>query len=245
MKTYSVETYDDIVPDDLRWSVWDYIQNQTFHGTRKDISYPNPGSAIYYKPIDNKKEYLDDSVPSVNNQYIHRCVFGNSDREVEFKHPTIWKLWKTINKHLDNQFEITGDEEGIADKGLSYPFSRCYCNAQPEETIKRSHGVHRDTIDMEETKNFTLLYIANLQWYPTWMAENVFFSDDESTADTQQFQKGRGQSRGFPVGEPFKIITPMPGRVILYDGRTLHTTKPCAPWAEHMRYAVVFRIRKK
>jgi predicted 2-oxoglutarate/Fe(II)-dependent dioxygenase YbiX len=54
-----------------------------------------------------------------------------------------------------------------------------------------------------------------------------------------------GQSREFPVGYPFSIIPPVAGRVVLYDGRTLHTTKPVAPWAEQMRYAVVFRISLK
>jgi hypothetical protein len=243
MKTYNVEIFDDIIPDDLRWRVWEYIQNQTFHATRKDVSYPTPGHIINYKPIDGKKEYLDDSVPSVNNQYMHRCVFGNSENELLFHHKFIYELWKTINKSLGNKYEIAGDQEGIADTPPR--LARVYCNAQPEETIKRSHGIHRDTIDLEEDKNFTLIYIANLSWYPTWMAENVFYSDDVTTLDTQIWQRGHGQSRGFNVGWPFKIVSPVAGRVILYDGRTLHTTKPCAPWAEQMRYAVVFRIREK
>lgn len=243
MKTYSVETFDDVVPDDLRWRVWEYVQNQTFHATRKDVSYPTPGHIINYKPIDNKKEYLDDSVPSVNNQYMHRCVFGNSEHELMLRHKVIFDLWNTINAALGNKFIIAGDKEGIADTPPR--LARVYVNAQPEETIKRSHGIHRDTIDLNEGKNFTLLYIANLQWYPTWMAENVFYSDDETTGDKQQWQKGYGQSRGFPVGYPFAIVPPVPGRVVVYDGRTLHTTKPCAPWAEQMRYAVVFRIRLK
>ena len=83
-----------------------------------------------------------------------------------------------------------------------------------------------------------------MSWYPTWMAENVFCSDDETTGDHQEYQKGFGQSRGFGVGYPFAIVPPVPGRIVIYDGRTLHTTKPTAPWAEHMRYAVVFRVRK-
>lgn len=243
MKKYIVETYDNIVSDDLRWRVWEYIQNQTFHATRKDVSYPTPGHIIHYKPIDNKKEYLDDSVPSVNNQYMHRCVFGDSENELLFKHKVIYELWKEINKSLGYKYDILGDPEGIADTPPR--LARVYCNAQPEETIKRSHGIHRDTIDLEETKHFTMLYIANLQWYPTWMAENVFYSDDDTTADTQQWQRGYGQSRGFPVGYPYEIVAPVPGRVVIYDGRALHTTKPCAPWAEQMRYAVVFRIKEK
>lgn len=242
MKTYEVKAIDGIVNDDLRWRVWDYIQNQSFHATRKDVSYPDPGSIIYYKPIDNKKEWMDETVPSVNNQYMHRCIFGADEHELQKDHPVILELWNTINGALNSEFVIAGDPEGMAVKPMR--LARVYVNAQPSETIKRSHGIHRDTIELDNENNFTLLYIANLEWYPTWMAENIFYSDDETTHDNQQFQKGYGQSRGFGVGEPFALVAPKAGRVILYDGRALHTTKPTAPWAELMRYGVVFRIRK-
>jgi hypothetical protein len=242
MRTYDVKTYDGIVPDDLRWRVWEYVQNQQFHATRKDTKYPEPGTIVYYKPADGKKEYLDETLPSVNNQYIHRCVFGADEYELQENHPVILELWETINNYFNREYAIDGDPEGIAVKPPRV--SRVYVNAQPQETIKRSHGIHRDTIDLDNDKHFTMMYIANLEWYPTWMAENVFYSDDETTGDTQQFQRGHGQSRGFNVGYPFGIVSPLPGRVIVYDGRTLHTTKPAAPWAEQMRYAVIFRIRK-
>jgi hypothetical protein len=240
---YSVQAFDDIVADDLRWRVWDYIQNQEFHATRKDIQYPDPGRQVFYKPIENKKEYLDETIPSVNNQYIHRCIFGADETELASDHPVILELWNEINSKLGNQFIINGDPEGMAVKPMR--LARVYVNAQMSETIKRSHGIHRDTIELDNDKHFTLLYIANLEWYPTWMAENVFYSDDNTTGDNQQFQKGFGQSRGFGVGEPFALVSPKAGRVILYDGRALHTTKPTAPWAEQMRYGVVFRVRKK
>jgi len=245
MKTYDVRSFDNIVPDDLRWRVWDYMIRQDFHATRKDVSYPDVGSVIYYKPIDNKKEYMDDTIPSVNNQYMHRTVFGANEQDLINDHPVISELWDTINKQFNNEFIIDGDPEGIADSKMKYPYANVYVNAQPSETIKRSHGIHRDTIELNKEGYYTLLYIANLQWYPTWMAENVFYSNDESTGDIQQFQKGLGQSRGFNVGYPFAIVSPKEGRIILYDGRALHTTKPAAPWAEQMRYAIVFRIRKK
>jgi hypothetical protein len=241
MKTYTVETYDNVIDPVLRKQVWDYIQQQLFHATRKDISYPEPGSIIMYRPADGKKEYMDDRIPSVNNQYMHRCVFGDSDQDLEL-HTPIRDLWNTINEHLGNQYEISGDREGIADR--KYKFARVYVNAQMDETIKRSHGIHRDTIDLDQERHFTLLYMANLEWYPTWMAENVFYADDDTTGDTQQYQKGMGQSRGFSVGYPFATVPPLAGRIVLYDGRALHTTKPTAPWAKEMRYAVVFRIKK-
>ena len=242
MTIYNVETFDNAIDTNLQQQVWDYIQHQKFHATRKDVSYPAPGSIIFYRPAENKKEYLDDTIPSVNNQYMHRCVFGDSELDLRNRHPIILELWNQIKKQIGDNYIIAGDREGIADQ--EYKMARVYVNAQPEETIKRSHGIHRDTIKLDETKNFTLLYIANPEWYPTWMGEIVFYSDGDTDLDTQQFQKGYGQSRGFSVGDPFSIISPKPGRIIMYDGRTLHTTKPTAPWANDMRYAVVFRIRK-
>lgn len=243
MKKYSIETFDNVVPEDLRLRVWDYIQHQSFHATRKDVKYPDVGSIIYYTPADGKREYMTTEAPSVNSQYMHRCVFGNDEGDL-LAHPAILDLWNTINMSLGNKYAIAGDPEGIADRRLENPYARVYVNAQMDETIKRSHGIHRDTIDLDEENHYTLLYMANLEWYPTWMAENVFYCDDASTGDTQQYQKGLGQSRNFEVGYPYSIIPPKAGRVVLYDGRTLHTTKPTAPWAKEMRYAVVFRIKK-
>jgi hypothetical protein len=245
MKTYDVQAIDGIVPDDLRWRVWEYIIKQKYHATRKNESfpyaYPEVGKTIHYVPADNKHEYMDHTIPSVNNQYMHRTVFGNNENDLA-DHPVIQELWNKINSHFNNEFVIDGDEEGINDTPPGY--SRVYVNAQPSETIKRSHAVHRDTIQLDKEGYYTLLYIANLQWYPTWLSEIIFYSDDDTTGDTQQFQKGHGQNRNFSVGYPFGIVSPKEGRVILYDGRTLHTTRPTAPWAEQMRYAIVFRIRK-
>ena len=241
MTRYYVEAFDDLIDDNLQKKVWQHILAQSFHATRKDVSYPTPGTIINYIPSENKKEYLDDSFPSVNNQYMHRCVFAKRSDDLS-NHPIILELWNKINTHFNNEFEIKGDPEGIADN--NYNYARVYVNAQPQETIKRTHGVHRDTIDLDETKHYTMLYIANPEWYPTWFAENVFYEDNEQSEDKQQYQKGFGQSRGFGIGEPYLTIRPKSGRIILYDGRTLHTTKPAAPWSPEMRYALVFRLRK-
>jgi hypothetical protein len=243
MKSYYVQAFDDVVSKDLADRVWKHIQEQKFHATRKDKAYPEVGTIVNYVPADGKKEYLDKSIPSVNNQYMHRCVFGNTRTDLMEKHSVIDELWEVINNSFEDKFVINGDPEGIADN--EHKIARVYVNAQPQETIKRSHAIHRDTIDMDQEKNFTLLYFANPVWYPSWMAENMFFFDDEETGDSQQFQKGHGQSREFPVGWPYATVCPKPGRILIYDGRALHTTKPASAWAEEMRYAVVFRIKLK
>ena len=238
---YDVDVVDNVIDQHLQKDVWEYILSQSFHATRKDVSYPDVGTVINYVPKENKKEYLDQSIPSVNNQYMHRCVFSKGQSDLN-NHPIILNLWEHINKHFNDSFIIGGDPEGIADNNFNY--ARVYVNAQPEETIKRSHGIHRDTINLKKTRNYTLLYIANPEWYPTWFGENIFYEDDEDSEDKQQYQKGYGQCRGFGVGNPFLTVSPKPGRIILYDGRTLHTTKPVAAWSPEIRYAVVFRLKK-
>jgi hypothetical protein len=243
---YHYEVYDNVIDPILQKEVWEYIRKQTFSAARKDVEYkdiPSKGTIIYYVPEDGKKEYLDNSIPAVNKQLVHRTVFGDNEEDIK-NHPPIEKLWNSINKVIGGNWSIAGDQEGVANRRLNKNMWRVYVNAAANEEIKRSHGVHRDTINLEETLNYTLLYIANPEWYPTWFAENIFYENDENSLDYQQYQKGNGQSRNFKVGDPFAIIPPKPGRIILYDGRMLHTTRPTATWAEELRYAVVFRIRK-
>lgn len=244
---YHYEVHDNCIDPNLQKKVWDYIQRQKFYASRKDRAYPNPGTIVEYYPIENKKEYLEELSGSVNNQFMHRCIFGDNEMEL-MNHPPILELWLAINKFLGNKYKIDGDPEGIAikaPKGRSGVTSRVYVNTQPNEEIKRSHGVHRDTVDLSQENNYTLLYIANPEWYPTWFGENIFYESDNESNDKQQYQKGFGQSRGFGVGEPYATILPKPGRIILYDGRTLHTTRPTAVWSNEMRKAVVFRIKRK
>jgi hypothetical protein len=243
---YHYEVYDNVIDQNLQKEVWEYMMNQTFSAARRDVNYldvPNKGTIIYYVPSEGKKEYLDSTLPGVNSQFMHRTVFGNNEQEIK-EHPPIAKLWDSIHKVIGGDWSIAGDPEGVANRRLNTNLWRVYVNAQPEETIKRSHGVHRDTIDLKDDQNYTLLYIANPEWYPTWFGENIFYEDDDNSIDTQQYQKGYGQSRNFKVGDPFAVVSPKPGRIILYDGRMLHTTRPVSIWAKEMRYAVVFRIRK-
>jgi hypothetical protein len=241
---YPYYIYDNTVDKDLQKEVWNYMMNQTFYGKRKiGDHWHEVGTIVYYKPSENKKEYLNEKIGSVNNQYMHRTVFGDNEEDIK-NHPPIAKLWESISKTIGKEWTISGEPEGVASVTISKDKWRVYVNAQPEETIKRSHTIHRDTSDLIEGKDYTLLYIANPEWYPSWFAENIFYEDDTDSIDKQQFQKGYGQSRNFGIGDPYATISPKPGRIIMYDGRTLHTTRPAAIWSKEMRYAIVFRIRK-
>jgi hypothetical protein len=41
-----------------------------------------------------------------------------------------------------------------------------------------------------------------------------------------------------------KVVSPKPGRIMVYDGRMLHTTRPSAVWATDLRKVIAFRVRK-
>jgi len=251
--TVDVNIYDNIIPEDFRKEIWNYINSQPWTATWK------PYNSYTSQYIPNEETFMAKShkVMTVRdpNMFMHRAAFAREESELIEKHPIIWQLWEMINEQLGNKYEIKGVPEGIAQlEHPDVPYEaddrgwRVYCNAQLDETIKRSHGAHRDTKDVNDPTTRTILYVANLAWYPTWFAECVYYPDDLEgvTGDHQQYHAKFGaQSRNFNVGWAEKIVSPVPGRIISYDGRTLHTTRPTAIWAEGMRKVIAFRVRLK
>jgi len=259
MTVLDVQTYDDVVPEDQRREIWKYINKQKWYAT--------------WKPLDGKTfEYIPENVPPnfvhgmpnrTPTMWMHRAGLASDEYSLQKNHPLIWNLWCTINNHLGNQYTISGNDEEISsfleddldlqppapkDSSLS-PGWRVYTNGQLNENVKRSHGIHRDTVCMDDTTSRTILYVANLEWYPSWFAECIFYPDDPegTTGDRQQFQKkfySQGRNYNIGWGDQGKIVSPVPGRIIDYDGRTLHTTRPSAIWAEDIRKVIAFRVRK-
>ena len=251
--TVDVDVYDNTMPEDFRAKVLDYINAQEWIATWK----PFNSYATFYTPetetfMKNSHKHMTARAP---HMFMHRCGLAREEDELKEKHPIIGQLWDSINSTLGNRYELKGPPEGIAQlEHPSTPYEsddrgwRVYCNGQLDETIKRSHGVHKDTKDLTDPYTRTILYVANLVWYPTWFAECVYYPDDVEgiTGDRQQYHTKFGvQSRDFPVGWAEKIVSPVPGRIISYDGRTLHTTRPTAVWAEGIRKVIAFRARLK
>ena len=250
-----VNVYDNIISKDFRKEVWEYINNQKWCAMWKRVA---PSPSTYYIPSEQKSlaglDYrsVTQKLPTM---WMHRSCFGSDDYTLERDHPIIWKLWSMINQHLGNLYTLSGPQEDMGtwepptprDPYLE-PGWRAYTNGQPDETLKRSHGVHRDTVDVNDDTTRTILYVANLEWYPSWFGEVIFYPDDDKglTGDYQQFQKDFGQCRNFNIDwlDDGKIVSPVPGRIIDYDGRTLHTTRPTAIWSEGLRITIGFRARK-
>jgi hypothetical protein len=248
---YNLSIFDDKIPLELRDEVWRYIQSSDWHvWWQKTLTYP--GKLVDWCPaIDGKDAYKIPPEEGALTIRQPRIIYASDEVSLR-EHQPIHKLWRVINELLDCKFVIEGTPEDMYDETpppkTQNPHLeqgwRVYVSGQPNEDLKYSHTIHRDSIHMDRDDYYTLLYVANPIWLPTWMAECVYYPDDESTGDRQQYQKYHGQTRNFPVGWASKIVSPVPGRVILYDGRWLHTTRPAARWSPEMRNVVAFRLRR-
>ena len=188
-----------------------------------------------------------------------RTMFGSDEDSTRKNHPIIAELWDTINAHLGGSYAITGADEGMAwrdypcpkptDSDLSTGW-RVYANASLHDLLSLQGYIHRDNFDISDETSVTMIWTASLEWYPSWGGELILYPEDPEgwTGDHQQFNKGGGQQRrNFQIGwqDEGKIICLRPGRLVIYDGRTLHSTQPSRHRFNtimHMR--VVFRARK-
>jgi hypothetical protein len=257
MATFNINVIDNAVPDELRQRIWEYLKDQTwfvhYRGTtpKTELFVPREkGYTFFY----NNPRLFNKGV------MMPRTALASDHITMMEKHPILGELWDHINTALGGDLVIEGLPEGTKldstegwipttkVPGLE-PGYRVYTNAQPYEKIKRSHGIHRDNPNINDETSLTILYVVNPEWYPTWFAENVFYSNDVNgtTGDHQQFQapSGVAQARDINVGWAEKIVSPVPGRIIAYDSRCLHSTKPAGEWATEMRIVVAFRARRK
>lgn len=254
MQDIDYKTIDNAIPLEFRQQVWEYLMSQQWYGYTRSDSKIHP-----FVPSKHGIRFPENMPGArLRGTMMSRTLFAKDEPELESEHPIIYELWSKINHQLGNAYEIIGVGEGVGDIGISDqstvpglgPGWRVYTNGIGSEKIKHSHGIHRDTIDLNDDSTRTILYVANLEWLPSWMAEIVCYSEDPqgTTGDSQQTQQafgGHTQRRGFNVGWPSAIIAAVPGRIISYDGRTMHTTKPTSIWAPNMRITIAFRARLK
>jgi len=257
MTTFNLNVIDNAVPDELRQRVWDYLTAQQwfvpYRGTKPFTQLFVPKEIGYTFFYDKPRLYNEGIM-------MPRCALAPDIVTLEERHPLIAELWQQINQALGGDLVIEGHPEGMNVDQMEgwdptpkvtglVPGYRVYTNAQPYEKIKRSHGIHRDNPDLSDEKSMSVLYVVNPEWYPSWYAENIFYENDfeGETKDHQQFQAPSrvAQDRGFNLGWAERVVSPKPGRIIAYDGRYLHSTKPAAEWAPDMRIVVVFRVRRK
>jgi hypothetical protein len=253
---YNVEVHDNLISDEIHRKIYQYVQTLEFTGLwlaqdRVKFNYTldsprSPGDWMLYQSMGR-------------NMQLHRSALASDEHSLLTHHPIIYLLWKELNRCLGNRFEITGNPEGqVSDFSVPTPQDptllpgwRAYVNANYCGHVSRGQGyVHRDTpLEHNDASTVTMLYVVNLEWYPSWAGEIRIYPEDPDgeTGDQQQFNWGRQQQRGYKIGwlDQGQVISPKPGRLIIMDGRCLHATTPPQAPMETPSIKIAFRARLK
>jgi hypothetical protein len=230
---YSIEVHDNLVSLATQAKVWHYIQNQTWH----QLWAPQKGILNHYVPaVDKINWFKDQGYRKISS--MPRCLLASDEGTLAELHAPVHQLWTELNAKLGNRYVIAGIPEGMKDpveppvpKDTSLENGwRVYVNAIHNSAVTSGWYAHRDCPDLEDETAVTMLYVLNLEWYPSWGAEVLYFPDDQEgeTGDHQQFnlEESQQQRRDFGIGwlDQGRVISPVPGRLIIQDGRCLHGT---------------------
>ena len=245
MDPWYLKVFDNQVPKDLMERTWEYVLDEEYH-----VTFYDPPASKWYP---RTKTYLS---PDTNYPSTHRCPLAWDDKSLEERSPRIFELWQHINNNvLDGKFEIEGKAEGMpnymtgispryGEKGTPGIGWNVYIHGIDNWLRKRPKAIHRDNHKPEEAGYYTLVYFSNIVWYPSYFGETIFWADAPDTGDHTGFID-KDQDRGFPIGPASNVVSPLPGRFMLYDSRYLHGTKPVHVSSEHQLYGIVFRLRHK
>lgn len=248
------EIHDNVVSETLHKKVYDYLNQCTWHQAWRSL----PGELQRFTPGDGDSSWVGAGILS-RTVGQPRTMFGSDEDSTRKRHPVIAELWDALNAHLGGEYEITGADEGMPWKDYPVPTPtdpnlksgwRVYANGSRHDLINLQGYVHRDNPDLSDDTSVSMLWVSNPEWYPSWGGEIFLYPEDPdgSSGDHQQFNQGTMQQRrNFNIGwqDEGKTICLRPNRLIIFDGRTLHSTQPTRHRHDNiMNMRVVFRARK-
>lgn len=249
-----ISVYDDLVDKEFHQQIWKYLLDQKWH--HKWASPPD--ELQVYRPSDWDDSWIN-AITVRRGVSQPRTLFASDEHSLQQLHPLIYQLWEKINQRLDNKWTIAGVPEGSYYKDYPCPATqdpnmrqgwRVYANASMHDLISGNGYAHRDNKDLHDDKTATIIWMASPVWYPSWGGELVFYPEDHEgvTGDHQQFNSGDQQQRNFRIGwaDEGKIVSLKPNRLLVYDGRTLHSsTATRHRYNTELQRRIVFRARLK
>jgi hypothetical protein len=102
-------------------------------------------------------------------------------------------------------------------------------------------AIHRDTSNDKDshrypkTGMYTVLYVVNKHWLPSWRGEVQYFGEEDS-GETHW-------KRGWNLGFPDTIVGNKPGRVIIQESEATHTGVTPTSNTPEMALRMAFRVK--
>tara|TARA_B100000427_G_C15400917_1_gene547599 strand:+ start:49 stop:900 length:852 start_codon:yes stop_codon:yes gene_type:complete len=194
---------------------------------------------------------------------MYRHPFGISDEQIRGRSPLIYKLWTDINSKLfDSKATLDGIGERIGGllfqrkfvfkdnldfyrkytlplntQGFTcYLNGRCYNPFSGDKLKGRTGQIHKDTGPHDsDHEYYTVLYVANLTWLPTWGGELVYYGEEDTTE--------KHWKDGYNVGWPKHMIGNRPNRIVKYSHDETHMSLNPRADAPEMSQRVAFRVK--
>tara|TARA_B100001094_G_scaffold207200_1_gene201093 strand:+ start:1575 stop:2228 length:654 start_codon:yes stop_codon:yes gene_type:complete len=164
------------------------------------------------KLIDNDMEIviIDDAIDYRDRHYFYvlccqskYAICNASSHEIQNLEDRRLKCDLELNHPiLERFFELDSNTQKIFLKYIpkdKYQHKRSYINLGITSDV---NTVHNDN----KTDNKTVLYYANTKWDPSWGGQTIFL--DRNAKDI------------------IKTVTPVPGRIVIFDGRMPHNVLP-------------------
>lgn len=266
---YDFKVIDDVVPYELRKEVYDYIQAQRWYaGYRdmppldrvpleepaKDLPVAPPHTSIYRAPFAAKPEHLSLHKP-IEKLFncINETAFDGKLKLNGLAEPSPGIYFPKRTPGTANDVKPTAKVPFAENKeqwkiDILEHGAIAYMQGTPYESVRQTRLPHRDwqgdDISSNNHNYFTLMYVANLEWKPEWLAEFTLFSDvypEDEVSGGLMFED-LSYNRGVGIGWPAAIIDSVPGRIVMQDGRQLHATKAVGETAPELSMHVNFRV---
>ena len=246
--SYQLNVYDNEISNELQKSVYNFLLDSEYC-----INFYDPPHTLWY-PREDK------FVTPRNFPAQPKMPLAWDLESLQQRAPIVYQLWTEIDAILDYQYSIEGVPESLnymvgisplsgitrADGSPGAPNSawRVYGNGNERELRGRTKTIHRDNPFLDDSTAFTLVYFASDEWHPQLYGETLFHSNDDTTGDyTGKYSKD--QLRNFPIGDVENVVSPRPGRFMIWDSRYLHQVKPGAHYSPTPIMGIVFRLRVK
>jgi len=230
---YILKYFDNQIPKDLHEDVYNYIYSFNWQARYRNM--PDPSI------ISSTRGFRNDLNPYTLKKTIYRCGFGKNLDTLKFHQP-IFNLFNYINSNIFNdkfllegkpinhyqQYGFLESDDCSLDKDFLGHLA--YLNAEPYEPVKRTRIPYRDwdNSPLNDERFFTIAFVANQIWNPVYHGEMFFYNDNDQH-----------------VGNFEHFIPNIPGRVILYDSRYLHNSKPTGTHSKELALRIKFRVKLK